>query len=140
MAECKFCGAEVEVGQICEYCGRKAEAWYYTDETVCEAKNKNQENIALERIELPESPDEKFCSDLGELIAKSVSAYPIERGIEKYVEEAILNAIMETYKIDAPETVEVVALYKPVDDRVYPVFTGAVRFSRWSNSIEYEIE
>ena len=139
MAECKFCGAEVEVGQICEYCGRKAEAWYYTDDTTLVA-TKKQESITPERMELPGVQSEKFCRDLGELIAKTASEYPIERGNEKNIEEAVLNAILGTYKIDVPETVEIAALYRTADDRVYPILAVAVRFSRWINSIEYEFD
>ena len=30
MAKCKFCGAEVAIGERCTYCGSKAESWYYT--------------------------------------------------------------------------------------------------------------
>lgn len=30
MAKCKFCGAEVVVGETCKYCGSKAESWYYS--------------------------------------------------------------------------------------------------------------
>lgn len=29
MAKCKFCGAEVEIGFKCGYCGSIAERWYY---------------------------------------------------------------------------------------------------------------
>lgn len=29
MAKCKFCGAEVDVGKRCNYCGSVAESWYY---------------------------------------------------------------------------------------------------------------
>lgn len=29
MAECKFCGAPVNIGGICEYCGQRAEIYYY---------------------------------------------------------------------------------------------------------------
>lgn len=32
MAKCKFCGAEVAIGERCTYCGSKAENWYYSDE------------------------------------------------------------------------------------------------------------
>ena len=32
MAKCKFCGAEVNIGKRCDYCGSKAENWYYSDE------------------------------------------------------------------------------------------------------------
>lgn len=31
MAECRYCGAEVEVGGICAYCGRVAEPFYYPE-------------------------------------------------------------------------------------------------------------
>lgn len=31
MAKCKFCGADVEVGAKCSYCGSIAERWYYPD-------------------------------------------------------------------------------------------------------------
>lgn len=27
--KCKFCGAEVELGAVCEYCGSRAEKAYY---------------------------------------------------------------------------------------------------------------
>lgn len=30
MAKCKYCGAEVAIGERCTYCGSKAESWYYT--------------------------------------------------------------------------------------------------------------
>lgn len=29
MAKCKYCGAEVTIGERCTYCGSKAESWYY---------------------------------------------------------------------------------------------------------------
>lgn len=29
MAKCKYCGAEVTIGERCTYCGGKAESWYY---------------------------------------------------------------------------------------------------------------
>lgn len=29
MAKCKYCGAEVTIGERCTYCGSKAERWYY---------------------------------------------------------------------------------------------------------------
>lgn len=29
MAKCKYCGAEVAIGERCTYCGSKAESWYY---------------------------------------------------------------------------------------------------------------
>lgn len=32
MAKCKYCGAEVVVGETCKYCGSKAESWYYSGE------------------------------------------------------------------------------------------------------------
>lgn len=30
MAKCKYCGAEVTIGERCTYCGSKAESWYYS--------------------------------------------------------------------------------------------------------------
>lgn len=30
MARCKYCGAEVTIGERCTYCGSKAESWYYS--------------------------------------------------------------------------------------------------------------
>lgn len=30
MAKCKFCGAEVNIGERCNYCGSMAESWYYS--------------------------------------------------------------------------------------------------------------
>lgn len=32
MARCKYCGAEVTIGERCTYCGSKAEGWYYSGE------------------------------------------------------------------------------------------------------------
>ena len=32
MAKCKYCGAEVNIGERCTYCGSKAESWYYSGE------------------------------------------------------------------------------------------------------------
>lgn len=32
MAKCKYCGAEVAIGERCTYCGSKAESWYYSGE------------------------------------------------------------------------------------------------------------
>lgn len=32
MAKCKYCGAEVTIGERCTYCGSKAESWYYSGE------------------------------------------------------------------------------------------------------------
>lgn len=29
MAKCKYCGAEVAIGERCTYCGSKAESWCY---------------------------------------------------------------------------------------------------------------
>ena len=29
MAKCKYCGAEVTIGERCTYCGSKAESWDY---------------------------------------------------------------------------------------------------------------
>ena len=41
MAKCKFCGAEVVVGETCKYCGSKAENWYYSGaEKIQEPKKK----------------------------------------------------------------------------------------------------
>lgn len=37
---CKFCGAEVEIGQECAYCGRIAEACYYPGKEKVSAKHK----------------------------------------------------------------------------------------------------
>ena len=36
--KCKFCGAEVELGKICEYCGTKAEKEYYHTQGTQEKK------------------------------------------------------------------------------------------------------
>lgn len=36
--KCKFCGAEVELGKICEYCGSKAEKEYYHTQGTQEKK------------------------------------------------------------------------------------------------------
>lgn len=42
MAKCKFCGAEVAIGERCTYCGSKAESWYYpVAEKKQEPKKKN---------------------------------------------------------------------------------------------------
>lgn len=39
MAECKFCGAEVSVGDKCDYCGRVAESFYYSTKKVSHSTN-----------------------------------------------------------------------------------------------------
>lgn len=42
MAKCKYCGAEVVIGERCTYCGSKAENWYYSvAEKKQEPKKKN---------------------------------------------------------------------------------------------------
>lgn len=42
MAKCKYCGAEVVIGERCTYCGSKAENWYYpVAEKKQEPKKKN---------------------------------------------------------------------------------------------------
>lgn len=42
MAKCKFCGAEVTIGERCTYCGSKADGWYYSGEE----KRQEQEDKA----------------------------------------------------------------------------------------------
>lgn len=45
MAVCKFCGAPVEVGEICSYCRQRAEEFYYPSyekEKPKEAKTKKR--------------------------------------------------------------------------------------------------
>lgn len=44
MAKCKFCGAEVVVGETCKYCGSKAESWYYSG---AEKKQKPKKKQAI---------------------------------------------------------------------------------------------
>lgn len=48
MAECRCCGAEVEIGNICAYCGRKAEPMYYPDYTL-KAKKETPKEIQREK-------------------------------------------------------------------------------------------
>lgn len=44
MAKCKYCGAEVTIGERCTYCGSKAESWYYSgEEKKQEAETKEKE-------------------------------------------------------------------------------------------------
>lgn len=43
MAECRYCGAEVEIGSICAYFGRKAEPMYYPDYTLKIKKEMSKE-------------------------------------------------------------------------------------------------
>ncbi len=40
--KCKFCGAEVELGKICEYCGSRAEKEYYHTQEVQKRKQERQ--------------------------------------------------------------------------------------------------
>lgn len=44
MAKCKYCGAEVTIGERCTYCGSKAESWYYP---VAEKKQEPKKKKAL---------------------------------------------------------------------------------------------
>lgn len=44
MAKCKYCGAEVAIGERCTYCGSKAESWYYP---VAEKKQKPKKKQAI---------------------------------------------------------------------------------------------
>ena len=44
MAKCKYCGAEVAIGERCTYCGSKAESWYYP---VAEKKQEPKRNRLL---------------------------------------------------------------------------------------------
>ena len=37
--KCKFCGAEVKLGERCQYCGAVAEAFYYKPEEPPEVAN-----------------------------------------------------------------------------------------------------
>ena len=39
--KCKFCGAEVKLGERCQYCGAVAEAFYYKPEEPPEVVGKN---------------------------------------------------------------------------------------------------
>ena len=39
--KCKFCGAEVKLGERCQYCGSVAEAFYYKSEEPPEVVGKN---------------------------------------------------------------------------------------------------
>lgn len=39
--KCKFCGAEVKLGERCQYCGSVAEAFYYKPEEPPEVVGKN---------------------------------------------------------------------------------------------------
>lgn len=40
--KCKFCGAEVELGEKCEYCGSRAEKEYYNTQEAQPRKQKAQ--------------------------------------------------------------------------------------------------
>ena len=40
--KCKFCGAEVKLGKVCEYCGSRAEKEYYHTQEAQEKKRKRQ--------------------------------------------------------------------------------------------------
>lgn len=40
--KCKFCGAEVELGKVCEYCGSRAEKEYYHTQEAQGKKQKRQ--------------------------------------------------------------------------------------------------
>lgn len=40
--KCKFCGAEVKLGERCQYCGSVAEAFYYKPEELPEVVGRNQ--------------------------------------------------------------------------------------------------
>lgn len=40
--KCKFCGAEVKLGERCQYCGSVAEAFYYKPEEPPEVVGRNQ--------------------------------------------------------------------------------------------------
>ena len=39
--KCKFCGAEVKLGERCQYCGSVAEAFYYKPEEPPEVVGRN---------------------------------------------------------------------------------------------------
>lgn len=45
--KCKFCGAEVELGEKCEYCGSRAEKEYYHTQGKSEKhrSGRNQQHI-----------------------------------------------------------------------------------------------
>lgn len=40
--KCKFCGAEVKLGERCQYCGSVAEEFYYKPEEPPEVVGRNQ--------------------------------------------------------------------------------------------------
>lgn len=40
--KCKFCGAEVKLGKVCEYCGSRAEKEYYHTQEAQGKKQKRQ--------------------------------------------------------------------------------------------------
>ena len=40
--KCKFCGAEVKLGERCQYCGSVAEVFYYKPEEPPEVVGRNQ--------------------------------------------------------------------------------------------------
>lgn len=49
MAKCQMCGAEVKIGQYCEYCGSMAEPYYYPiyiriKEKIIPPKNTSRKN------------------------------------------------------------------------------------------------
>lgn len=46
--KCKFCGAEVTVGTICEYCGSMAEFEYYGQKPRQQKQHPQSERMALQ--------------------------------------------------------------------------------------------
>ena len=50
--KCKFCGAEVKLGEQCQYCGSVAEAFYYKPEEqreVAERKQPDQKEYIVQK-------------------------------------------------------------------------------------------
>ena len=61
MAKCKYCGAEVTIGERCTYCGSKAESWYYpVAEKTQEPKKKKAITLNAEYDDLGEN-DFVYC-------------------------------------------------------------------------------
>jgi hypothetical protein len=64
--KCKFCGAEVKLGERCQYCGSIAEAFYYKPEEPPEVVGRNQ----TDRKEYTVQKGDSLLEDCTEVLRK----------------------------------------------------------------------
>ncbi len=91
--KCLFCGAEVEVGKICEYCGGRADPAYYG------LPRKQEQPESRKRIE----PERKLNEDGTYTVKKGDSLWTIAAAFcgsgAEYVRIAKRNKIRNPYLI-----------------------------------------